>query len=162
MRVFLTGNVFEGRPDLTSDNHLAIDFTRYAKGGYLPTSWEKIESATEFPVDGALPKTDSAEEALERVLTDAGASHRRDAADARLVSGVRDRTHRRIDSQRQVGGWPQLASEPTPKDTDQDGMPDEWEQAQGLDPADAEDHNGDRDADGFTNLEAYLNSRAKP
>lgn len=158
LQVFLTGNVFEGREDLTADNHLAIDFTRYAKGGYLPTTWEKIESASEFPVGGAEPKTDPASEALERVLAVAGASHPRDTADARLVAGVRNRTHRRIDSQRQVGGWPELAGEPPRKDNDQDGMPDDWEQAQGLDPADAADRNGDRDADGYTNLEAYLNS----
>jgi pectate lyase len=162
LRVFLSGNVFEGRPDLTADNHLAIDFTRYAKGGYLPTSWEKIESASEFPVDGALPKTDSAAVALERVLAVAGASHPRDTADVRLVAGVRDGSHRRIDSQRQVGGWPNLVGAPAPKDTDQDGMPDAWELAKKLDPADSADRNGDLDADGYTNLEAYLNSLASP
>ena len=63
-----------------------------------------------------------------------------------------------IDSQKEVGGWPKLASKPAPKDTDQDGMPDEWEAAHRLNPNDAADRNGDANGDGYTNLEEYLNS----
>ena len=43
------------------------------------------------------------------------------------MTGVRDRTNRLIDSQDQVGAWPNLKSGPTLVDTDGDGMPDEWE-----------------------------------
>ena len=68
----------------------------------------------EFDVDGARPQTDSAGDAFERVLRHAGASLRRDAADERLVNGVRDRTNRLINSQDQVGGWPALKSAPAP------------------------------------------------
>ena len=32
-----------------------------------------------------------------------------------------------IDSQDDVGGWPNLESTPAPKDSDHDGMPDAWE-----------------------------------
>lgn len=62
-----------------------------------------------------------------------------------------------IDSQQAVGGWPALESQPPAWDTDRDGMPDAWERQSGLDPRNAEDRNGDRDQDGFTNLEEYLN-----
>jgi hypothetical protein len=37
-------------------------------------------------------------------------------------------------------------------------MPDAWEKSHGLDPARADDRNGDLDRDGYTNLEAYLTS----
>jgi len=57
-----------------------------------------------------------------------------------------------------VGGWPSLKSAPAPKDTDRDGMPDAWEKANQLDPRAPEDRNGDRDSDGYTNLDEYLNS----
>ena len=159
LMVFVAGNVFADRAELTAHNDRAIDFARWAKGNYLRTSWEQIRASTEFEIDGAKPRTDTAPQAYERVLRSAGTSRVRDAADARLVAGVRDRTHRLIDSQEQVGGWPVLRSEPAPLDSDQDGMPDAWENQHGFDPANDDDRNDDPDRDGFTNLEAYLNSR---
>ena len=66
-----------------------------------------------------------------------------------------------IDSQRDVGGWPVLASSTAPPDADHDGMPDAWEQAHGLDPARTEDGAEDPDGDGYTCLEDYLNTLAE-
>ena len=60
-----------------------------------------------------------------------------------------------------MGGWPTLNSLPAPVDNDKDGMGDDWETANGLNPADAEDRNDDRNHDGFTNLEEYINSLAE-
>lgn len=57
--------------------------------------------------------------------------------------------------------WPAYRSERPPADTDRDGMPDAWEKAHGLNPTDSSDASGDRDADGYTNLEEYLNALAK-
>ena len=37
-------------------------------------------------------------------------------------------------------------------------MPDAWESARGLNPASAADATGDRDGDGYTNVEEYVNS----
>jgi len=158
LRVFLIGNIFDERPAFTTDNYRAIDFDRWTKGNYLQTSLEKVRAAEPFDVGAAEPHTESAGTAYDRVLQFAGASKRRDAVDTRLVQGVRDQTNRLIDSQDEIGGWPRLTSEPVAKDTDQDGMPDEWERAHGLNPADPTDRNGDRNQDGYTNLEEYLNS----
>jgi hypothetical protein len=52
--------------------------------------------------------TDSAASSYERVLAEAGASHARDAVDVRIVESVRKRTGRIINSQDDVGGWPDL------------------------------------------------------
>ena len=41
-------------------------------------------------------------------------------------------------------------------------MPDAWEASHGLEPDDPDDRNGDRDGDGYTNLEEYLNSLCTP
>jgi hypothetical protein len=57
-----------------------------------------------------------------------------------------------------VGGWPELKSVEPPKDSDQDGMPDDWEKRHNLNPDDLTDGNTDVDADGYTNLEKYLNN----
>lgn len=107
------------------------------------------------PVDVAPVTPDPAPSAYARVLAGAGASRVRDAVDVRVVAGVRDRTGRQIDSQSEVGGWPELRSAPAPRDSDGDGMPDAWERGHGLDP-DAADANGDRDRDGYTNIEEWL------
>ena len=40
-------------------------------------------------------------------------------------------------------------------DDDDDGMPDDWESARGLDPNTADDSSDD-DGDGYTNIEEYL------
>ncbi|MDP1739381.1 MAG: pectate lyase, partial [Caulobacter sp.] len=104
--------------------------------------------------------TDPAAVAYERVLADAGASRVRDAVDQRVIAGVRARTGRLIDSQADVGGWPVLKGGPAWIDSDGDGMPDDWERAHGLDPRDGLDGVKDRDGDGFTNLEDWLNSLA--
>jgi hypothetical protein len=94
------------------------------------------------------------------VLDGAGASLWRDPVDKAVVEQVRTRTGRHIDSQREIGGWPQLpVGRPRP-DRDGDGIPDDWERAHGLDPNDARDGPADPDRNGYTNLEAYLNSLA--
>ena len=43
-------------------------------------------------------------------------------------------------------------------DADKDGMPDDWETKNGLNPKNTEDASLDRNMDGYTNIEEYLNS----
>ncbi len=93
------------------------------------------------------------------VLARAGASRSRDSVDAAVVAGVRARTGKQIDSQRDVGGWPALRSGTAPQDSDGDGMPDAWERQNGLDPK-RDDSSGDRDGNGYSNVEDYLNALA--
>ena len=57
---------------------------------------------------------------------------------------------------RQMGGYPEYKGTPY-VDTDKDGMPDEWEIANGLNPNDPSDANKDCTGDGYTNIEKYIN-----
>jgi hypothetical protein len=104
----------------------------------------------------ALPAATSAAVAEAAVFEGAGASHARDAVDLRVIASAQDSSGRIIDSQDQVGGWPVLAPGTPWVDGDGDGMPDDWERANGHDPVVA-DGSTDRDRDGFTNLETWLN-----
>jgi len=108
--------------------------------------------------DWADAANETATEAEARVLAQVGAGRIRDAVDARIIEGVRARTGRIIDSQSEVGGWPELEPGLPWTDSDGDGMPDDWEATHGLNPADATDGVADRNGDGFTNLEDWLNS----
>jgi hypothetical protein len=56
----------------------------------------------------------------------------------------------------QVGGWPEYKGEPL-VDSDWDGMPDEWEKANGLNAFSPQDASEDLDGDGYTNIEEYIN-----
>lgn len=122
----------------------------------------------------------TAAEAYKLVLDNAGAVlPKRDAVDTRIVNDARTgtatyegvyKTQKKvaddskicgiIDSQTQVGGWPELKTENVPVDSDHDGMPDVWENKYNLNPNDASDANKVF-KDGYTYLEKYLNSLCK-
>lgn len=61
-----------------------------------------------------------------------------------------------ITDPRQMGGYPEYQGTPR-VDSDNDGMPDEWEKKYGLNPNDPSDANGDINGDGYTNIEKYIN-----
>jgi pectate lyase len=66
-----------------------------------------------------------------------------------------------VKNEQEVGGCPAYASGVAPVSTAGDGTPDDWKKAHGLplnDPAAATAVN----ADGYTQLEVYLNSLVKP
>ncbi|MCX7015311.1 MAG: pectate lyase [Candidatus Sumerlaeota bacterium] len=158
---YMSGNIFDGRDDWTRDNYAALDFERWRKNPDSKYKYKGTLADWKKPLPDLgpnAPATQPAMAAMEPVLKNAGASLHRDAVDERLVNNIRNRTGKLIDSQNQVGGWPELKSAPAPADADRDGMPDAWETAHGLNPKNPEDRNGDANGDGYTNLEEYLNS----
>ncbi len=170
---FIEKNFVYGYPEVTKDNWnggIQGKLSKYAKRAGEPVPYVPINEQ-------------NAEEAYELVLNNAGANTpKRDAIDTRIVEEVRTGTAHYeghgykdlysdkmlntfipcgiLDSQNDVGGWPELKSVPPPADKDNDGMPDEWEIKNGLNPDDPKDANG-VDATGYTNLEMYINSLVK-
>ncbi len=119
--------------------------------------------------------THSAENAFTKVLDYAGASLHRDEVDARYKTEATDGTATYagsvtgnaglIDIVSDVDGYTEAnfgtGARPAGFDTDGDGMPDEWETANGLNPNDASDANLytlDTANQWYTNIEVYLNS----
>lgn len=145
-RFYVHDNIGPGRLTNTGDDWL------FADGGSAYRSNTPV-----FTGSGITTQLPDA--ALTLVLANAGATQpQRDAVDTRVVQDVQNGTGAIIDSQTQVGGWPTLAAGTPPTDTDHDGMPDSWETSHGLNPNSASDGSLDRDSDGYTNVEEYINS----
>jgi pectate lyase len=108
---------------------------------------------------GAPPvATQSPLEAYELVLARAGCFPR-DVITNRAIREVRTGTGTwgRRDVPDLMAG---LAPEAPPKDSDSDGMPDDWEKANGLNPEDGTDH-GKVMESGYTAIEEYCNGLAE-
>ena len=170
---YVSGNVVEGYPEVSANNW---------KGGVQPEGGDKVIDIIKLdePWDAMKINEQTPEEAFKAVLADAGCNKpARDAVDSRIIDEVRNgnatfegasfKKRGRmadpslksgiIDSQNDVGGWPELKSLPAPVDSDHDGMPDEWELKKGLNPNDSKD-GAEVASNGYTNLENYLNSLA--
>jgi hypothetical protein len=147
----------EGNPEITSDNLKGL----ITKGSIWKEPVDLQQVPVAFSFQGAKITTTSAEQALEQVLQYAGASLSRDAVDQRVINDVKNRTGSIINSPADVGGWPVLRSLPAPSDRDKDGMPDDWETQNGLNPDDTQDGQAlAPNGGGYTNLEIYLNELA--
>lgn len=172
-KAYINGNYVYGAAPTTADNWFGgID---YENGASMSTL------RVYEPFAAADVNTTSAEQAFIDVLAHAGVSYpSRDFIDTRIISEVNDGNATYgatwggggkgiIDSQYDLcpdsncpncpnNCWlPVLNSTTPPNDTDNDGMPDYWEQALCLNPNDPNDSSGDRDGDGYTNIEEYIN-----
>jgi len=159
---YFFGNHFEGLPEqYNQDNYAAMDFESSGTDGkYKGTTRKFFEASDRFDAGKyKLTQIETAQDAYESCLKQSGCSLVRDAVDERLIESIRNNTGKVIDSQDEVGGWDRYPSvaRPLDFDTDGDGMPDKWERTSGLDPDNSSDGNQDRNDDGFTNLEDYLN-----
>jgi pectate lyase len=97
---YLRGNVVDEHADWTKDNLLL--FNKAEANGH------KLYTVVDKAFDVPAVTTTSAEQALRDVLSGAGCTlPHRDSVDARIVREVETRTGRVIDSQGQVGGWPE-------------------------------------------------------
>lgn len=161
---YLSGNFFENLPwKYNEDNSTAMNYEAWGgpESKYRSTTQADFEVAERFDAGKfKLAKIQLVKEAYEACLKYSGCSINRDLVDDRFIKTVINNTGKLIDSQSEVGGWDfyETINQPKDWDTDRDGMPDVWEKANGLNPADSEDRNRDADKDGFTNLEEYLNS----
>ncbi|QNL52516.1 polysaccharide lyase [Olivibacter sp. SDN3] len=176
-RAYVQGNIVEGHEKVSADNW--DGGVQIGNGGDAGIYRDLIKVDRPFPMSRLAIM--EADDAFTFVLENAGATlPKRDAVDSRIVqevaTGKLDRlpnreiedspfVKRRLpkDSYKQgiivdvsqVGGYPTYGGTPY-KDSDNDGMPDEWEMQYGLDPFDPSDANGDVNGDGYTNIEKFI------
>ena len=152
---YIDGNFVDGYPEISADNW---------KGGIdFEDGTSEVRNRRATPFTFAPVTTQTAEEAYRLVLQHAGVTFpKRDVWEERIIRQVQTNTFPYgnkgiIDTVEQVGGWPELKSVAPPIDSDGDGIPDEWEKANGLNPKDPSDA-GKMSANGYTNIENYINS----
>lgn len=178
-KFFVNGNYINGYSNVTADNWTNGVYAQISNStnDYLFTDVTKDTMKISAPTDLIYTTTHTAEAAYDKVLKYAGASLSRDWVDTLMVYDTRygkashtgagsGDVYGIIDTQddnkpanagSDWNAWPTLISKPCPTDTDQDGLPDVWETANGLNPNNASDGNT-LNNDGYTMLEVYLNS----
>lgn len=164
-KFYIADNYVDGNNAVTQNNWTGgVD-----KGtGLSEANYTTSKMTSAFSAD--LLTTHTAVQAYNAVLLYVGASYKRDAVDTRILKEVKDgtvtfngsKTGKRgiIDSQADVGGWPVLLQTTPLKDTDGDGMPDDWEIAKGLDPK-VTNATGRNLSTGYDNIEVYINELVK-
>ena len=176
-KYFVEGNVNPKYNAVTNDNWQYGIYNQINASSNDGLYNEEVKDSISLsqPIDYVVTTTHTAEQAYEKVLAYAGASLHRDTFDDLMVNDTREglatytgagnhkgiidsqEDNRPADASDDWSAWPTLNSAPAPADTDRDGMPDDWEAANGLNPNDASDGTITT-SDGYTNLEHYLNS----
>lgn len=167
-KFYINGNFVEGSPRATEDNWTYGVYNQFhGSYGTIPEEAKTaMRRAEPFPINNNVT-THTAQEAYEKVLDFAGASLKRDAIDLRIIENVRNKTfsfpgsngstNGIIDTQADVGGWPELVSATAPVSTAGDGIPDEWKVSHKLDP-ERSLANGKDLSTAYDNIEVYMNS----
>ena len=178
-RVYCNGNIMEGNETVTKDNWaggVQVEEQPNTDGYTADMKWNEPFPMPSFPIM-------SAQEAYNFVMENVGANiPKRDIIDQRIIEEVKTGKayykegldpesfyqfkYRRLPKDsykkgvitdiKQVGGYPEYKGK-SYKDSDNDGMPDAWEKANGLNPNDPSDANKDCTGDGYTNIEKYIN-----
>ncbi|MGN0051484.1 MAG: pectate lyase [Prevotella sp.] len=176
-KYFVTGNYNTKYSSVNNDNWTYGIINQIDASGCDGTFTAETKDSIKLaePMDFVATTTHSADDAYDRVLDYAGASLCRDSFDELMVSDARNGAasytgkglskgfvnsqddNRPADAADDWSAWPTLNSTAAPVDTDGDGMPDEWEKSNGLDPSDPSDGKT-IGTDGYSNLENYLNS----
>ncbi len=173
-RWFFSGNVMEGDSIATRDNWKGVkNSTSYTldslRSDTLNTRQEKYywPRGNQYDYADYQTPTESAEEAFEHVLDKVGTINR-DEVEKRIIREVaKGEAYYQGNSKKGAGfidtpldaeGWVDYEKAEAPADEDHDGMADEWETDNGLDPQNPDDGRLVITREGYTALEVYLNS----
>jgi pectate lyase len=158
--IYVRDNLGPYRPDPSYDEWAIVG------SGYDPSTYwtapapKALQRATPWPAAPIPVSAQPAQPNVDAVLKNAGATlPARDSVDQRVVNDFANNTGAvRKSTALRASDWPTLAAGTPPADSDKDGMPDAWEQRYGFNLSNGVDGPQDRDGDGYTNVEEFLNS----
>jgi hypothetical protein len=177
-KYFIDGNKVDGNSGVTADNWTNGVYAQQSNDSGVDNLWTQTTKDTirlAQPLEAGVVTTHTADAAYERVLDYVGCSLNRDDVDTRIISDVRNRQATFTASGNKAGyintpfdtkpadasddwsPWLPTVQVIVPVDSDRDGIPDFWEDANGLDKNNAADGKT-LNVEGYTNLEVYLNS----
>ena len=157
---YVEGNLLEADGAII-DNPYAVNTAKDEDGTPIEGAYEPTKSETKVVDNGAV--YEDAKTAYAHVLSEAGASLKRDATDKRIikdvVSGTATKTENGMIAAVQDEDYDvyEIVKRADDFDANQNGIADWYETATGKTDAQA-----DPDGDGYTNLEDYLNYMATP
>ena len=173
-QAYVHGNIRENKNHTKTEDAKNVT---YNATGNIPTTYEYLLNEPLFPSYAVIH---SAEDAMKIVTSYAGATMPvRDEQHVRNIRETLDGTYTYVGSKSKIKGeidteeditehaagkgWEEYPQEQRDAswDTDEDGMPDWWEQCIGSNPSVA-NQNDDPDGDGWTLLEDYLDFMAHP
>ena len=169
-KYYINGNVIEGNPEISKDNWPKGVFAQI-KPTYNLTEKDKNALKINEPHDiQNNVKTDAPKDAYDKIVQIGGASLVRDVIDLHVLKDVEDgnftykgskgSSNGIIDSQKDVSGFPDLKPGTSLPDSDNDGMPDEWEIKNNLNPKVTNANGRDLDKN-YDNIEVYFNDIVK-
>lgn len=152
-QIYVDGCIGPGRPSDTGDDWNCVT-VQGAGASYRVNN--PVAS-----MNSGIPGIESAAVAFNTVMDNVGAQPR-DAHDARVVSNTRNGDGHSIDSVNEIPGpkfqnYPVYAEGTYPTDSDNDGIPNSWETANGLNPNNAADA-AQMNSTGYLWIEVYANS----
>jgi len=172
---FIEGNFMEGRPDVTADNWTYGVYNQFHSSYGAVSQEDKDAMRLSEPLDSGTVTTHSVQDALTLIFYFGGCSLRRDSIDERIIdetrfrkttfkggksgrSGIIDSV---LDLKPEGAGddwlpWPELEPGTPVVDSDGDGIPDGWLEANYPGKT-----SNDLTPEGYTLLEVYLNGLVK-
>ena len=163
--IYTYGNYYSGLLTGSSTENNQQIWTNFNGSGAMGTQYF---TGNRYPLLGAAVPLKTAQETYNNVLANVGANKYfddngtpqfyLDTYDSTKINNVRSdiSTEPKIYSNWVIPNLP-ANTRPSNYDVDKDGMADAWERANGLNPNDPNDSKLDRNNDGYTNLEDFLN-----
>ena len=148
--LYSSGNYYDGNKNGVLDGRLITDH-------HNATAMANPNFNTTHPMN-----VEPAQKAYQTIVDHVGASRVRDSHDRRIIEQLTSLGTKGsfIANEDELGGIGTVANGPRPTDSDNDGMADDWETENGLDPA-VNDANDYILGGGYTNIEHYVNSLAQ-